>query len=169
MKKLLFKVAFKFGIIVAVLMSVPYFMMGGGLPDWASSLISSAPEEAPLPKNINSVVTDEEVSYYTWVDKYGQTHFSSTPPEGQVAELKKLRPDTNIVQAVKVPEKEEEKGGGMFSLGSGKDGTSRDGEDEAFNPYSPEGVQKMVEQAKNAAAQMEKRNAELGKITGEKP
>lgn len=169
MKKLLIKVAFKFGIILAVLLSVPYFMMGGSLPDWAAGLLKSQPAKPALPENIAPVVTDQEVNYYTWVDEHGQTHYSSTPPEDRSAEMKTLRPDTNIVQAVKVPKQEDESGGGLFSLGSGKDGKSADGDDEAFNPYSPEGVKKMVEKAQEAKAQLEKRNAELGKIVGDKP
>jgi len=170
MKKLLFKVIFKFGIIVAVLMSVPYFMMGGKLPDWAAGLFSQEPARPALPENISSVVTDKEVTYYQWVDEHGQTHYSSTPPVGMAAEQKKLRPDTNVVQAVKLPEKEEESGGGqIFSLGSSKDGKSGDkkGDDEAFNPYSPEGVQKLIENAQSAAKMLEQHNKQLGKATGE--
>ena len=170
MKKLLFKLIFKFGIIIAVLMSVPYFMMGGKLPDWAAGLFSQQPAKPALPENISSVVTDKEVTYYQWVDEHGQTHYSSTPPVGQSAEQKKLRPDTNIVQAVKLPEEEEDSGiGQILSLGSGKDGKSGDkkGNDDVFNPYSPEGVQKLIENAQTAAKMMEQQNKQLGKITGE--
>ena len=111
------------------------------------------------------MVTDKEVTYYQWVDKQGQTHYSNTPPTDQVAEQKKLRPDTNVVQAVKVPEEEEDKGGGILTLGGSKNGKSK-GDDEAFNPYSPEGVQKLIEKAQDAAAMMDARNKELGKVTG---
>ena len=166
MKKLLFKIVFKFGIIIAVLMSVPYFMMGGKLPGWASGLLSSAKESAG-PMNISNAVTDKEVTYYQWVDEQGQTHYSNTPPTGLDAAQKKLSPNTNVVQAIKVPDEEEESAGGsVLSLGSSKDGKSEDGEDGAFNPYSPEGVQKLIKHAQDAASAMEKRNSELGKITG---
>ena len=167
MKKLLFKIVFKFGIIIAVLLSVPYFMMGGRLPDWATGLMSSQPAKPALPSNISSVVTDKEVTYYRWVDENGQTHFSNTRPTGQQAEQKTLRPNTNVVQAVKVPVEEEESGGpSVFSLGSSKDGKSKDGDDETFNPYSPEGVQKLMDKAQDAAKMMDTRNKQLGKITG---
>lgn len=167
MKKLLFKVVFKFGIIIAVLMSVPYFMMGGRLPDWVPGLTASKPDKPALPENITSVVTDQEVTYYRWTDENGQTHFSSTPPTGLQAEQHTLRPDTNIVQAVKVPEPEETSDGPtIFSLGSGKDGTSKEGDDEAFNPYSPEGVQKLMDKARDAGEMMENRNRQLKNITG---
>jgi hypothetical protein len=82
-----------------------------------------------------------------------------------------LRPDTNVVQAVKVPEEEEEgpSGGGILSLGSGSKDGSKDGEDGggAFNPYSPEGVQKLIDQAQGAATNMEKRNKQLEKFVGD--
>jgi hypothetical protein len=169
MKKLLFKVIFKFGIIIAVLMSVPYFMMGGTLPDWAAGLFSSEPDKPALPENLSSVVTDQEVTYYQWVDEQGQTHYSSTPPIGLAAEQKKLRPDTNLLQAVKVPQEEEASDGPqIFSLGSSKDGKSKkEGDEEAFNPYSPEGVQKLMDKAQDAKKLMENHNRQLGKITGE--
>jgi hypothetical protein len=166
MKKLLFKIVFKFGIIIAVLMSVPYFMMGGKLPNWATGLVSSKSKAPDLPKNITNVVTDKEVTYYQWVDEKGQTHYSSTPPPSRKAEMKKLRPDTNVVQAVKIPEDEEESSGGnVLSLGGGKK-DKESGEDEMFNPYSPEGVQKLINQAQEAASMMEKRNKALGRVTG---
>lgn len=176
MKKLIFKIVFKFGIIIAVLMSVPYFMMGGRLPPWVTSLIpsmgSATPKEAKLPKNITSVTTDKEVTYYKWVDANGQTHFGSTPPIGQQAEQKKLRPDTNLVQAVKVPEPESDEDGGpdVVSLGGGRKpgGSDKDGggSDEPFNPYTPDGLQKMFDGARDAAKTMDQRNRELGRITG---
>ncbi len=165
MKKLLLKVIFKFGIIIAVLMSVPYFMMGGKPPAWLTGLISFKSEAPALPKNLTSVVTDKEVTYYQWVDENGQVHYSNAKPTGQAAEMKKLSPDTNVVQAVKVPEKaEDSSAGGVLSLGGGK--KEKSGEDEPFNPYSPEGVKKLIEQAQDAAKMMEKRNKELGRITG---
>ena len=168
MKKLLFKVFFKFGIIIAVLMAVPYIMMGGGkdLPGFLGGLFSGSSKQQPAtPKNITSVVTDKEVSYYQWVDENGQTHFSSTPPVGMQVEKKQLRPNTNVVQAVKVPQDEEDsQSATVFSLGGGKDSKDGKGEDEAYNPYSPEGVQKIIDQAQQAAKMMESRNQELQKI-----
>ena len=174
MKKLIFKIVFKFGIIIAVLMSVPYFMMGGRLPDWAISLIPFNTDKPDLPSNISSAVTDQEVTYYQWVDEHGQTHYSNTPPAGMAAEQKMLRPDTNIVQAIKVPEPEEssQEGGRVFSLGSsgksksGKDDKSGGGEGESLNPYSPDGIKNLVEQAQNAAKAMDNHNKQLGKLSG---
>ena len=172
MKKLIFKVVFKFGIIIAVLLAVPYFMMGGQLPPWAASWLpsmTSSEKPASVPKNLTNAVTDEKVTYYRWVDAQGQVHFSSQAPTGEQVEKKTLMPNTNVVQATKIPEPEEEVtvGGRVVTLTKkGGKGGSGSGEDEAFNPYSPEGVQKMFENAQDAAKMMDTRNKELGKITG---
>ena len=100
-------------------------------------LTTSKPDKPTLPENITSVVTDQEVTYYRWIDENGQTHFSNTPPTGLPAEQHTLRPDTNIVQAVKVPEQEEESDGpSIFTLGSGgkdKDATGQGSDDERLD------------------------------------
>jgi|GEM_PF-1677879 len=167
-KKLLFKVT----LLVGVLMGVPYYLLGGGqMPGFLKNIIPAKTTQAKLPKNVTNVVTDKEVTYYKWVDDQGHTHFSNTPPTGQQAEMKTLRPDTNIVKAVKQPEKEEDSGGGsLFSLGGSSKQKDKDGKDvdptELENPYSPEGVKNLMKKAQKAAEMMNQHTKELGKISG---
>lgn len=176
MKKLLFKVIFKFGLTIGVLLAVPYFMMGGQLPSWAANWLPSSlgggAGSVSAPKNISDATTDEKVTYYRWVDEQGQVHFSSQAPTGQNVEKKTLLPNTNIVKATKIPQPEEDspEGGRVLSLtkkgGQGGEGGSGSGDDEPFNPYSPDGVKKMIDNAQQAAQMMENRNKQLGKVTG---
>lgn len=167
MKKLLFKAI----LLVAVLLALPYYLLGGGnMPGFLKNIMpEKTATEAKLPKNISNVVTDKEVTYYKWVDDQGHTHFSNTPPTGQQAEKKTLRPDTNIVKAVKVPEKEEESGGGLFNLGNSDKKKGDDDVDptKLENPYSPEGISNLMKKAEKAKEMMNARNKELGKIVGD--
>ncbi|TNF37565.1 MAG: DUF4124 domain-containing protein [Gammaproteobacteria bacterium] len=157
MMKLLFKVV----VLVGIMLTVPYYLLGSGaMPDFLKNMIGSGQSEQPaLPKNLSSVTTDKNVTVYKCKDASGQIQFSDTPCGN--GETIHLRPDTNVVQAVKVPEKEEEaSGGSLISLGSKKD---KDGNTELPNPYSPEGVQQIIKDAQNAAELMNKRNQETAK------
>ena len=114
MMKLLFKVV----VLVGIMLTVPYYLLGSGaMPDFLKNLIGSGQSEQPaLPKNLSSVTTDKNVTVYKCKDASGQIQFSDTPCGN--GETIHLRPDTNVVQAVKVPEKEEEaSGGSLISLG----------------------------------------------------
>lgn len=153
MKKLLFKVV----VLVAVMLAVPYYLLGGGsLPDFMKGISQEAPNK---PMNISNAVTDKDVTVYKWVDDQGRTHFSSTPPTGQETETMQLRADANVVQAVKTPDKEEEEAaaGSVLSLGK----AASDGEG-LPNPYSPEGVKQLIEDAKNVQELLNKRYQQQG-------
>ena len=66
--------------------------------------------KAKAPKNLSSVVTDEKVQVYKWRDENGVMQFSNAPPPTvSNAERVVLDPNSNLVQAVKVAEKEEVK------------------------------------------------------------
>ncbi len=59
-------------------------------------------------KNLSNVVTDEKVQVYKWRDQNGAIQFSSEPPPTVIdAELLVLDPNSNLVQAVKVPKQAE--------------------------------------------------------------
>lgn len=148
MKKLFFKVV----VLVAVMLAVPYYLLGGGsLPDFMKGI---SQETAKKPMNISNAVTDKDVTVYKWVDDQGRTHFSSTPPTGQETETMQLRADANVVQAVKTADKEEEEAsaGSVLSLGE----AASEGEG-LPNPYSPEGVKQLIEDAKNVQEMLNKR------------
>jgi hypothetical protein len=168
MKMLLFKMVF----VVSLLLAGPYFMMNGGkMPDFISDLLDPTAKKAKLPENVRSVVTDEEVTVYKWVDAQGNTHFSSVKPMNQTSETKHLKPDTNVMQAVKIPEAEEsdvEKGfAGLISLRKGeknskKGGGKGDGKVEPYqmeNPYTPEGMQNLIQGAQNIQGLVDQRDS----------
>lgn len=159
MKKLLFKLV----VVVIVLLAVPYYFLGGSLPlpGFLQGMFSGS-GDSNKQISATSVRTDRDVTVYKWVDEKGHTHFSEKPPMGKVAQTIELKTDTNLMQAVKVPESEqaeEASGGNFFSLGKSSDS---DPDNEASdggleNPYTPEGVQKLFENAKNVSKMMDQR------------
>lgn len=167
MKKLFIKLI----IVVTVMLTVPYYFLGGSLPlpGFLQGLFSGSADK-PEPLNATSVRTDRDVTVYKWVDENGHTHFSETPPAGKMAETMELKTNTNVMQAVKVPEPEQEEvdsGGRVISLGQSS-GAKSDAKDEESgdgleNPYSPEGVQKLIENAKNVSKMMNQRHEQQQK------
>lgn len=154
-KKLIFKVAFKFGIIIGLLIAVPYYFYGGGgMPDFVKNLGFGGGEPKPkLPENMTNVVTDKAVTVYQWVDEHGVKQFGSTPPPGVIAEEKHLRPDQNVIQALKIPEEEEEE------KTTGPKVTSI-----LKNPYSKESVEELIDDAKGVQEMLDKRLEEQQKM-----
>lgn len=126
-------------IVLAVMITLPMFLMGddGVLNKFFSSKKSDlAVARAKAPKNMRTVVTDEKVQVYKWVDEYGVTQFSNKPPESaRDAQLLELSPDNvNIMDATKIPEKVSEN----TSESQGIIPTS---------PYSPKAMKKLMNQA----------------------
>jgi len=106
--------------------------------------------KAKAPKNFSNAVTDEKVQVYKWRDENGVMQFSNTPPaNGATAEQVVLNPNSNVVQAVKVPEQEV--------------ATEAD-ESETPNPYSVEGMKKVMNDAKGVEQLLQKRHEEQQKM-----
>lgn len=86
------------------------------------------------PKNVKTVVTDKKIEVYKWIDEYGVMQFSNLQPVSLESELMVLSPETNVMDAIKIPEKEAELTGtpNVTSLGS---------------PYSPDGMKKLVDES----------------------
>ena len=141
MKKLLFKVV----VLVGILLTVPYYILGGGtMPDFLKNMMGGQAEKPALPGDLSSVTTDKKVTVFKCKDKNGQVQFSDVPcGDGE----------------------EEEGGSGLISLGGKKDKDGDgSGDGELTNPYSPEGVQKIMKDAQKAAETMNKRNQEAAKV-----
>ena len=80
---------------------------------------------------------------YEWYDAAGNRNFSSEPPpEGVEYTVRGYDPNANVIQAVKLPEENEEEGVGDAAEPIKKPG-------DGVNPYSPEAVEKLFEDAKN--------------------
>ena len=106
--------------------------------------------KAKAPKNLTSVVTDKKVQVYKWRDKNGVMQFSNTPPTGVGSEAIELNPDHNIIQAVKVPVKEEKEAQATSAA--------------MPNPYSVKGMKKVMEDAKGVEGLLQKRHEEQQKM-----
>lgn len=155
MKKLFIKLV----ILVGILLTVPYYMLGGaGLPDFLKDLLpAQKPQKVAVPENLTSVVTDKEVTVYKWVDEQGHVNFSSTAPIGKEAEVRQLSPDTNVLPAIKIPEKEETSSGSRVT----KVGEILQ------NPYSKEGVEKLIDDAENVSDLLNQRHESQKEIMGD--
>lgn len=100
--------------------------------------------KAKAPKSLSNAVSDEKVQVYKWRDKSGVMQFSNTPPPtGDVAEQVVLDPNSNLMQAVKVPEEEEPKQAVAT---------------ESPNPYSVKGMKKVMDDAKGVEQMLQKRH-----------
>ncbi len=141
---------FSMMITLGIMLAVPLIYMGKldpmGLFDSGFSMGSSelSKLKAKAPKNLSNVVTDEKVQIYKWRDEKGIMQFSNTPPPtGGNAERVELDPNSNLMQAVKVPEKEEEK---------------EVVQTKPPNPYSPSGMQKTMEDVRGVEDMLNKRH-----------
>ena len=112
----------------------------------------SQSEIKPLNK-LTNVVTDEKVQVYKWRDKNGVMQFSNTPPPAESnAEQIVLDPNSNVVQAVKVPVKKE--------VPAHKPATTA----KASSPYSIKGMKKTIDGAKGVEKLLQQRDAEQQKL-----
>lgn len=101
------------------------------------------------PKGLTSVVTDKKVQVYKWRDEHGVMQFSNTPPTGSVVEQVVLDPNSNLMQAVKVPEKKAPK---------------EQVKAIAPSPYSVRGMKKVMDDAKGVEDLLQKRHEEQLKM-----
>ena len=125
----------------------PMAFFDSGLKEGASELEKL---KAKAPKALSGVVNDEKVQIYKWRDKYGVMQFSNTPPIGGGSEKIELNINENIVQAVKIPEKEVEQ--------------KQVAKNEAPNPYSVKGMKKVMEDAKGVETLLQKRHEDQQKM-----
>ena len=102
-------------------------------------------------KNLSSVVTDEKVRVYKWRDENGVIQFSNEPPPSSIhSEQIVLDPNSNVIQAVKVAEKEEE--------------VKPVAKTESASPYSVNGMKKVVDDAKGVEEVLQRRHAKQQKM-----
>ena len=137
-------------VILGIMSVTPMIYMGKFDPMsyLDSGLSNSASEfkklQAKAPKNLTSVVSDEKVQVYRWRDANGVMQFSNTPPPTvSDAEQVVLDPNHNLVQAVKVPEKEER---------------AEMAKAEKTSPYSVKGMKKVMDDAKGVEQLLQQRH-----------
>jgi len=149
-------------VVLFLMMSIPILFLGeNNLADrfgfgFNFSKSGSSGVPAKLPSNVQAVTTRTRVEIYTWVDENGVTQFSQTPEsEGKVSVKMVLKPNTNIMDPVKIPEEAEPKlvsGPRVYSI---------------KNPYSPSGMKDVVDDSMGARDSMNERTAEQDKMMGE--
>ena len=145
-------------VLLVLMMAIPVWFFGSGVftRDFSSGESDSIEElKEKTPRNVKTVVTDKEVEVYKWLDEYGVTQFSETAPaDGVAVELMVLSPDTNVMDALKVPEEEDKavQKPNVISLG---------------NPYSPEGMKDMINDSLQIQEQITKQQAEQEKMMNE--
>jgi len=106
--------------------------------------------KAKAANNLSNVVTDEKVQVYKWRDENGVMQFSNKPPPTVTnAEQVVLDPNSNLIQAVKTPEKEEPK---------------QVVQTEPPNPYSVKGMKKVMDDAKGVEEMLLQRHEEQRKM-----
>lgn len=125
----------------------PMSFLSSGLDSGGSGF---AKLKAKAPKNLSSVVTDEKVQVYKWRDENGVMQFSNTPPPTvSNAEKIVLDPNSNLVQAVKVPEKEQPEEVAQMKTP---------------NPYSVKGMKKVMDDAKGVEGLLQQRHEDQQKM-----
>ncbi len=155
--KFFFKLLLKAGITLGVMfIGYKYILMGGeGFQIPGMGNVTSTAQKGIT--GLGNAVVDKEVTVYQWVDAQGTTHYGSTPPTGQGNyETKAIHTSTNLMSAHKSAEKEEEEESPYKSR------ISRVG-----SVYSPEGVKKLMEDAKNTSKLLEERAAEQERMLNE--
>jgi hypothetical protein len=137
-------------VILGVLSVMPMIYMGKFDPmaffdsGFSKGLSDFNNIKAKVPKSLSNGITDKKVQVYKWRDKNGVMQFGNTPPlAGGDTEKIELNPNKNIVQAVKIPEKEEAK---------------KVAKTESPNPYSVKGMKKVMNDAKGVEELLQKRH-----------
>lgn len=125
----------------------PAAFIGSGLKTDESEF---AKLKAKAPKNISNVTTDEKVQVYRWRDEHGVMQFSNTRPLEGGAEKIELKPNDNVIQAVKVPV---EKNAEMEVVKS-----------EAPSPYSVKGMKKVMDDARGVEDLLRKSHEDRQKM-----
>ena len=145
--KMLISMLFTLGII---LFASQYMLKNmGGIPGFNGAPTGDASEGL---KDLGNAVLDKDVTVYQWTDSAGVTHYGGTPPSGQGQyEKKTIHSNTNVMQAQKIAEEEEEPAqqGRVARIGS---------------LYSPSGVKGLIDDTKGLQDQINQRTADQEKL-----
>ena len=138
-------------LTMGIILFASQYMLNGG----AGGIMIFGTGTGDTPKGIEDLgnaVLDEDVTVYQWTDAQGVTHYGGTPPTGQGEYAKKeIRANTNVVQAHKIVEEEEEpeQRSRMAKVGS---------------LYSPEGIKDLMDDTSNLKDELNQRAAEQEKL-----
>ena len=122
----------------------------------------SVPDLPDMPKagNLTSG-SGEKDFFYKWYDSEGNVQFTTEPPpDGVEYTVKGYDPDTNLIQAVQAPKEEVQAAGDNTPDSGAKSGGLE-------NPYDPESIKKLMEDAKNVQNILNQRYKDQGSATNQ--
>lgn len=164
------KIIFKAIIMVIIFMGLGTYgayLTGAPVPFFNAKTLEGIKEsfasftDSVKPENIGktaktAIEGEPEKLLFKWKDASGATFFGEKPPHDAL-EVKVFRNNdlnVNVVAATPIPEEEEEETSKTVAA-----------DDMVMpNPYSPEGVKQIMQQAKDVKQQMEERMEEQQKI-----
>jgi hypothetical protein len=143
-------------IVLGLMVAVPMFIFNDG--DMMSEIFggggdgkeSIAALKAKAPKNVANVSVKKEVKMYKWVDEFGVTQFSQTPPrDGGASQEMTLKPQLNTMQKPYMPPKEAatEQAAPAAGFTPG-------------NPYNPAKMKEMMQQSRALQKQINSQTAD---------
>jgi hypothetical protein len=107
------------------------------------------PKDTKLPKLPRAGSPDQDI-VYQWHDAEGNLHFTSQPPpEGTEYSVKGYDPRTNLIQSVKLEEKPETDQSETETDTEQSNSNQVKSAPDIGNAYSPEKVEKLINDAKN--------------------
>ena len=112
------------------------------LPSFSLPDLPSLPDAGKVLPSVEGMAGKDIV--YQWRGADGGVQFSTEPPPpGVEYTVRGYDPDSNVIRSVELPRAEPE------SAVVEVDGDTPDGVDEIGNPYSPEAIDKLFEDARN--------------------
>ncbi len=125
--------------------------------------LSEIAKQAKLP-NLSVSKSAHQDIVYQWRDAEGSLHFTSQPPpEGTEYTVKGYDPRTNLIQSVKIEEEPEV----SVTDSEQNERTQVKGASDIGNPYSPEKVEKLFNDAKNVEKLLNDRMKQQEAMTGQ--
>ena len=155
MAKIILKMVVMLVVVVGV-SNYALYIMTGKTP-FSTNNLKMPDISAP---SVDSLVNGGKTTAYKWTDENGVVHYSSEPPpEHRQVEVLEVDPNVNLVQGV---EKKEE----IAGPGSQGPGSQPALDLPGGNVYSPENVQKLIQDAKDVQQKLNERYKEQEKIVG---
>ena len=131
-------------IVMVLMVALPMiFLSDHKLPDLSGLHLArpGASGGVKLSSGIADVTTDKQVHIYRWRDAHGILQLSNTKPKGVDAEEVDLKPNLSSMDPVK-PLSED-----LTTTASGKSAAPATPAPGLSNPYTPDGMKQLVEQA----------------------
>ena len=121
------------------------------LPDFSMPSLPNAPGVDSITDSKGLIGGQDTI--YQWYDSEGNIQFTTEPPpEGIEYQVRQFDPDANVIQSVKLPAAEDSSAKAGADAEKTVEPAALDG-----NPYSPEGVKKLLEDAKNVEKLLQQR------------